>query len=491
MSTGLQVSRLIGVDINLAPQAAQFANLRSLVIVGDSDVIDTGERIRSYNDLASVATDFGTSAPEYKAALLFFAQNPQPTQLYIAKWAFGATKGRLKCGILSASQQLMSNFTAVSSGGFSATIDGTLRHFATIDLSAETNLNGVANKIDTAITSYATCVWTGTRFVIKSKTTGAASAVTALTAPSSGTDIKALLNGTVALGAIEVVGIVAESAVDCVAALDALSTTWYGLTIASTNVVDDDHVDVAAFIEASASKHIYGVSTQDTGTLDAEDDSDIASVLKAAQYTRTFVQYSDIPYVAASMFGRALTVDFTANNSMITLMYKQEPGVTPETLTAAEADALISKRCNFFVNYNNGTAILQNAVMSGPYFFDEIHGTDWLADAIQTNVYNLLYTSLTKIPQTDAGNHLIATTIEATCAAGVNNGLLAPGTWNSGGFGTLEQGQNLPKGYYVYAPPVASQAQADREARKSVAFQVAAKLAGAIHSVDILVNVNR
>ncbi|MCT9017190.1 DUF3383 domain-containing protein, partial [Cupriavidus gilardii] len=47
------------------------------------------------------------------------------------------------------------------------------------------------------------------------------------------------------------------------------------------------------------------------------------------------------------------------------------------------------------------------------------------------------------------------------------------------------------KGYYVYAPPIALQSQADREARKSVSFQVAAKEAGAIHTVDILVNVNR
>lgn len=73
----------------------------------------------------------------------------------------------------------------------------------------------------------------------------------------------------------------------------------------------------------------------------------------------------------------------------------------------------------------------------------------------------------------------------------MNNGCLAPGVWNSAGFGALNQGDTLAKGYYVYAPPIATQSQADREARKAVTFQVAAKEAGAIHSVDILVNVNR
>lgn len=43
----------------------------------------------------------------------------------------------------------------------------------------------------------------------------------------------------------------------------------------------------------------------------------------------------------------------------------------------------------------------------------------------------------------------------------------------------------------MYQPPIATQSQADREARKSVTFQVAAKEAGAIHGADILVNVNR
>jgi hypothetical protein len=38
---------------------------------------------------------------------------------------------------------------------------------------------------------------------------------------------------------------------------------------------------------------------------------------------------------------------------------------------------------------------------------------------------------------------------------------------------------------------MALQAQADREARKSPPIQIALKLAGAVHTVDIIVNVNR
>ena len=68
MSTqGLDVSRIVNVNVTLTPQGASVRNFGLLLVVGDSNVIDGVERIRSYTDIAAVATDFGTSAPEYLA----------------------------------------------------------------------------------------------------------------------------------------------------------------------------------------------------------------------------------------------------------------------------------------------------------------------------------------------------------------------------------------------------------------------------------------
>ncbi len=184
-------------------------------------------------------------------------------------------------------------------------------------------------------------------------------------------------------------------------------------------------------------------------------------------------------------------MNFDGSATTITMMYKQEPGITAENLTATQASTLKTKRYNVFAEYDNDTAIVQYGTMFGSAYFDEIHGLDWLRTRIETDVYNLLYTSGTKVPQTDAGNHIIANVIEGGCIQGVNNGLIAPGQWNSGGFGTLQRGDFLPKGYYIFCPPVSSQSQSDREARKSVPFQIAVKLAGAIHTIDIAINVNR
>jgi hypothetical protein len=486
----LSTNRLVTASVNLTPSAAQAAALNTLLILGSTDVIDVGERMRSYADITSVASDFGTSAPEYEAAALYFSQSPRPTSLYIGRWAEAATAGLLKGKILSTAEKTLSVWTAVEDGAVKFAIDGgALQSLTALDFSAATNLNGVASIIDTAL-SGASVTWDGSRIRVISASTGASSTVSFATAGASGTDISAMLGMTAALGAV-VDGIAAESAADAAFIFDdQFGRSWYALNFAeSATMLDADHLAVAEYIQATP--HTYGITSTDTDLLDATVTDDLASALSAASYTRTFVQYSENAYAVASFFGRALTVNFNGSQTALTMMYKVQPGVVPENLSNTQANALEDKRANVFALYDSGVGIIQKGTMAGSAFWDEIHGLDWLSSRIQTDVFNLLYTSPTKIPQTDAGTHLIVTVIEAACDQAVRNGLLAPGVWNSGGFGDLEQGDTLDRGFYIYAPPVSQQAQSDREARKSVPIQVAAKLAGAVHQVDCSILVNR
>ncbi|EEA8303012.1 DUF3383 domain-containing protein [Salmonella enterica subsp. enterica serovar Rubislaw] len=270
-------------------------------------------------------------------------------------------------------------------------------------------------------------------------------------------------------------------------------TNWYGLGIADKeDIADDDWLKVAAAVEASGVSRILAITTSDPATVDATSTGDLAYKLKAAKYGRTFVQYSSSSkYAALSAFGRAFTVNFNGSNTTITLKFKQEPGSTYETLTTNQAAALDAKNCNVFVYYQNDTAILQQGVMSSGDFFDERHGLDWLQNYVQTNLYNLLYTSTTKIPQTDAGVTRLLSSVEQSMDQSVTNGLVAAGVWNGGPIGQLDSGDTLTKGYYVYAQPLSEQAQADREARKAPVIQVACKLAGAVHFADVQINVVR
>ena len=270
-------------------------------------------------------------------------------------------------------------------------------------------------------------------------------------------------------------------------------TNWYGLAIAdSADLAEADVISVAAAIEASSLSRILAVTTADVNVLVAGNTDNIGYKLKAAGYARTFWQYSSSSkYAAISAFGRAFTVNFTGSNTTITLKFKTEPGITYETLTTAQAAAIDAINGNVYVYYANDTAIIQQGVMANGDFFDERHGLDWLQNYVQTNLYNLLYTSTTKIPQTDAGVTRLMANVEASLDQAVNNGLIAPGVWNGGPIGQIESGDTLTKGYYVYADAVANQAQSDREARKSPVIQAAIKLAGAIHYGDVQINVVR
>lgn len=378
---GLSVSRISDVTVTLSAAAAQGRNFGSMLILGASTVIPISERIRLYESADDIGDDFGVDSEEYKAAVIWFSQSPQPTELYVGRWV-------------------------------------------------ETLVSAESGETETLL----------------------------------------------------------EAVNEC---LD--FNSWYGLHLAlDADPVLADITSIAAAIQAASVSRIFAYTTQDANVMVASVTDDIASVFKAAGYGRTFLQYSSTSrYAALSAFGRAFTVDFTASNTTITLKFKTEPGITYETLTASKANALEDKNCNVYVLYNNDTAILEQGVMCNGDFFDERHGLDWLQNAVQTADYNTLYTSTTKIPQTDAGTTTRISNIELILQEAVTNGLFAPGKWTGGPIGELSTGDTLTKGYYIYAETVDDQSAADRSARKGVPIQVACKLAGAVHYGTVAITVVR
>ncbi|MEZ2410546.1 DUF3383 domain-containing protein [Bosea sp. RCC_152_1] len=605
MAQGLAVSDVVKVDITLSPVAAPTRNFGAGMLIGATDVIDVGERIRGYSNLSGVAQDFSTTDVEYRGAVKHFSQVPQPSILYIGRWARTATHATLGGGVLTTAEQALANFTAVTSGAFYFVLDGIPRAVSGLNFSAQTNLNGVASVLQTAIAALvasSTVVWDADngRFVIKSGTTGATSSISFLSDPTafgsiafavgnaanndvvtvngtavtfkttgatgnqvnigadniataaafatflngstdagiaaanyfalngtiyvvydipgtvgnaftlaktggtnitlsgatltggSGTSIAGLLKGKSTQASLPANGIAAETLAAAVSALIAASGDWYSGELVEEGVDTNSIIAAANIIEAQQKKRIFGVTITDTTVIDPTSTSDLGNLLKANNLGRTYAQYSQYdPQAVASFFGRASTVNFNGSKTTLTMKFKVEPTVRAEVITENQASALKAKNVNVFVAYDNETSIIQEGVMSNGTFFDERHGLDWLENAVQTAVWNALYTSQTKIPQTDEGMHTLCTVVENVLVQAVTNSLVAPGVWNAAGFGQIKQGDFLSKGYYVYAPPIASQSQADREARKSVPIQIAVKLAGAVHFVDVMISVNR
>jgi hypothetical protein len=496
MTIGLPVSALISATVNLTAQPAATPNFNTCLILGQSTVIDTVSRFRNYYSAAALLADgYLSTSAEYLAAVAWFGQSPQPTSLLVGRWAYAAASGQLICATATAANQVASGWTGVTAGSLRVSINGTIYNLSAMNFSAQTTMQGVAGVIQTALAAAlagTTCVWDSVylRFVITSPTTGTGSTVSFLSSTGLGTDISVMMNGTAtSSGAYVANGVAAETALAAVTLFDLnWSDQWYGLVI--PQAVDTDHLAVAGYIESATAAHFYGVTHAEGAVLTSGDTTNISYKLKALGYNHTASQYSSGSTVAiVSLLARLLTTNFTGNNTAITVMYKQEPGVTAETLNQTQATNLASYNCNVFVAYNNATSIIQFGMCASGQFIDTVVGVDWMKTSIQTAIYNALYTSTTKIPQTDAGMHQLYTQIESICIEGVTNGLLAPGTWSGTAFGQLANGAWLSKGYYIYQPPMTAQTQAARAARQSVPFQIAAHLAGAVHTASLQLNV--
>lgn len=507
MSGGLSIADVVSVQVFLSPLPVAQRNFGSLVIIGPTEgVINTSERMRTYSTITQVAQDFGTTVPEYLAANLYFEQAPQPAQVFIGRWAQAATHGWLFGATLPTSDQLMTVWNPVTAGSMTISIDGTPHAVSGLNFSAQSNMNGIASVIQAGLPAGALCTWDAVynRFKIRGIVTGVSGAVSYATATGSGTDISGS-SGTAPLytglaqaagASAPAPGIAVETPLQCITALAALSNSWYGAMFAptlATDITDSQYEAVANFIEASNPSRIFGITSQEANIVDPTQTTDLASVLQSLNLQHTCIQYSSSSvYAIASLFGRAFTVNFTANNSTITLKFQQEPGVVAETLSETQAAALNAKNCNVFVNYNVGVAIIQQGVMCGGFFFDERQGLDWLQNEVQTNLFNILFNSTSKIPYTDPGMHVLVTGVVDAMNDGVNNGLIAAGVWNSPAvFGQLTQGQFLSTGFYVFVPSVNTVSETQRSARIAPTIQCAVKLAGAVHFASAILNVNR
>lgn len=278
-----------------------------------------------------------------------------------------------------------------------------------------------------------------------------------------------------------------ETAVEAVTSCRAANNDWYAVYVCDS--VKSDILAISEYIETAVPLSAYFYDTQDADVL-AGTAGNVMDTLKQVARKRTFGQYSTSSHAGVSAMGYAMGANTGLANSAFTLAYKSEPGITPETLTSTQLTTITGYNGNLYTNYGAAYNLLVQGTMADGTHFDELLNLDILTNNIQTAVMNALTTS-PKIPQTEDGVSILVSAITAPCEDARTRGILAPGVWNGSPILNLKTGDTLPTGYMVLANTIASQSQADRDARKSPTIYVAAKLAGAIEHVVIGVVVNR
>lgn len=83
----LPLNDIVNVIVQISPVAAARSGFNLGLIIGATNVIPPGERVRLYSNLTALIEDgFKSSDPEYIAAQLYFSQNPKPNRVAIGRW---------------------------------------------------------------------------------------------------------------------------------------------------------------------------------------------------------------------------------------------------------------------------------------------------------------------------------------------------------------------------------------------------------------------
>lgn len=281
---------------------------------------------------------------------------------------------------------------------------------------------------------------------------------------------------------------VGESLLEAVQACRVANREWYIVTC--PEALDADHLEIAAYVETLTDPYTqYFMQSFDADVLNNVP-GNIFEQLKDLGYRRTHGLCASPPFSVAGILGYAMGATSDLANSAYTLKFKHITGVTPDDFSE---NSVINVKTNngnvyiqrgaFFNWYENGTQFAGD-------FFDEIIYLDKLANQIQLNVANLL-NQAPKIPQTEEGMARLRMTVSQACQNLVNIGFIAPGIWNGGPILSLNTGDYLDSGFLVMSDSIDAQDPTLRERRIAPNIYVPIKLAGAIHSVLIQVNVNR
>lgn len=491
----IPLTNIINVSVTATPQGLQDPSVNSVALF-TYETPSNVDDYRVYLEPSSVATDYGTNSSTAEFANLIFSQSPNILtgngRLVIIPMqsAVSATQGDFTTSDISSN---LSNLTAISDGDIRIVLNGNNVDLTGLNFTNATTLDNIATiiqkKLDDVIVENI-----GNTLKFSSKKVGTASTVDVVQLPTgSGSDLSGVALLDVANGiATNGANSSGETLVDAITRVQD-QVQFVGVF---SNLLIEDTVlkTTATFIQSRNYIGLYSVSS----TEDLEPTTGIVSQIKDSSETKyRGFYYSTSPSEAlkalAAYVGRAFSVNFAGSNTAQTMFNKTLAGITPDV---AINQTILTKAKDAGADIYGSVSGLGVVFSHGANdFFDNVYNTQWFKFAVETASFNYLRQTNTKIPQTESGMDGLKTTIARVCERAVNNSIIGVGlTWNSPEtFGNPDDFRRniTDKGYFIYSLPIAQQPQSEREARQAPLVQTAIKFAGAIHSVNVIVNIER
>lgn len=229
---------------------------------------------------------------------------------------------------------------------------------------------------------------------------------------------------------------------------------------------------------------------------DPADATDISTVLttQGSRHGSTFSHASD-DYAGISLAAHFAAVNYSAARSTITGEFKKLPGVAAESLTGTEYAAMKqdTKKAIFYTQVNlqgstdSGRVINSWSHSAYGEYIDDVVNLDAFVNDMTVTMYNALANQTTKLPQTPVGQSVLLAAAAETCERYVRNGYLGPRNYTDPDDGI----EKFSVGYEILTKPeeILDLSDSDRGQRKSAPIRVRIFRAGAIHAVDISVDV--
>lgn len=190
-------------------------------------------------------------------------------------------------------------------------------------------------------------------------------------------------------------------------------------------------------------------------------------------------QYPEIAFAC-----QTLAVNYGLRDSVITACFKDASGISPCELDVTKHDILKHRRINMFVRVGNAARTYRYAMQgAASWWTDSYAGACNYREELQVAVCNCLYRNK-KIPYTERGIALIVSAIGEICERYVYNGYLADRDITDL---TVQSGYRTLKAYDIQPTPIYKATDTERAERTAPPISVIIYEAGAIHHVDIAV----
>ena len=439
-----KLERIVNVSIALNTAGISKLGFSTILVAGyHTNSLNRVDIVTDVDDLI----DMGFSANDsiYKAVACGFSQIPRPKQIKVGRLSVTGTKA-----VVTAVNKATYTITAQTMDENSKVT--TVK--ATVENTANSNATTIASEL-------------AAQFASTDK----------VTAVVNGAEITFTLNGTVKLTYSDNIDATVTEGTEELAKEFALiraeDSDFYGVTLATRNV--EKIKEMAEYAETQTM--LFGTSFYEDGTALASSKDDTLSVMKEKGYMRTFVfphVLCDDEYLEVGVMARC----FAISEGGETWALKTIAGVTADNWTETQAQAIFKKVANTYEKVRN-VKVTQNGKVLGDEWIDVIRFRDWLQEEIATEVFLALKNS-DKLPYTDAGIAVIESIVRACLERGQTRGGIAPAEYDSDG--------NENKGFTISVPLSSDISTNDKAQRILNDIKFTARLAGAIHVVNITGN---